>query len=517
MQTSRDNSAVSASDKKLFLCCFVALIATSFGFILRAFSISDWGKEFGLTATQQGEIFGVGLWPFAISIVLFSLIIDKIGYRKALIFAFVCHVVSAIITITATGYWSLYLGTFIVALANGTVEAVINPVVATMFKKDKAKWLNMLHAGWPAGLVLGGLIAIAMGPEASWKFKIALIYIPTIAYGVMLLGVKFPVNERVAAGVSYRDMLKEAGIIGALLVVSLIVSELGRVFGFSMGLKIAIIAVLAAGYGAYARDLGRPLFIFLLMVMIPLATTELGTDSWITPLMEPEMKKLGLNAGWLIVYTSLVMMVLRFFAGPIIHKISPLGLLAVSSAIAAVGLTALSMAQGVMILAAATIYAFGKTFFWPTILGVVAERFPKGGALTLNTIGGVGMLGVGVIGSVFLGAIQDLSVDKGLQTYDQANGTALHSTLTTEKESIFGSYRALDPDKASAATPEQKAAVTAASDAAKKGALKTVAIFPVVMLGCFLILILYFKAQGGYKPVELAVAPPVGGAEQHVV
>ncbi len=494
------NEDLEGGNKKLFLCCFIALIATSFGFIVRAFSIADWGKEFGLTATQQGEIFGVGLWPFAISIVLFSLIIDKIGYRNALIFAFVCHVISAIITMTATGYWSLYLGTFVVALANGTVEAVINPVVATMFKKNKAKWLNILHAGWPAGLVLGGLIAIGMGAEVSWKYKIALIYIPTIAYGFLMFGVKFPVNERVAAGVPYKDMLKEAGIIGALVVLSLITFELGRVFGFSMGLKIGIIVLFTGIYAAYTRALGRPLFIMLLMVMIPLATTELGTDSWITPLMEPEMAKLGINAGWIIVYTSAIMMVLRFFAGPIIHKLSPLGLLAACSAIAAVGLTMLSAATGVMILAAATLYAFGKTFFWPTVLGVVAERFPKGGALTLNAIGGVGMLGVGVVGSVFLGAIQDQSVDKSLASHN----AALHATVTVERESIFGKYRAVDPDKLNAASPQDKAAVEEASAGGKKQALKTVAIFPVLMLVSFGLMILYFKSQGGYKPVDLA-------------
>jgi MFS family permease len=502
-------------NRKLFWCCFVALVATSFGFIVRAFSIGDWGREFGLTATQQGEIFGVGLWPFAISIVLFSLIIDRIGYRNALIFAFVCHVVSAIVTITATGYWSLYVGTFIVAIANGTVEAVINPVVATMFKKDKTKWLNILHAGWPAGLVLGGLLAIAMGPEASWKYKIALIYIPTLVYGVMMIGLKFPVNERVAAGVPYKDMLRETGGLGALIVLSLITFEIGRVFQFPLALSIGIIVVLTAIFTAYTKDLGRPLFILLLLLMIPLATTELGTDSWITALMEPEMKAIGLNAGWIIVYTSAVMMVLRFFAGPIVHKISPLGLLAASSAIATVGLNFLSSAHGITILLAATLYAFGKTFFWPTMLGVVAERFPKGGALTLNATGGVGMLGVGVVGSVFLGAIQDRAVDQSLMAHDVAHGTQLHGTLTTEKTSIFGSYRAIDQAKLAQAAPTEKAAVEDAEAGSKKGALRTVSVFPFIMLITYLALIGYFRARGGYKPVELVThsgdSPPNPG------
>ncbi|MCC6144514.1 MAG: MFS transporter, partial [Candidatus Hydrogenedentes bacterium] len=219
------NAAPAASnngDKILFWACFVALIATAFGFVLRTMVIGDWGLEFNLTETQKGEIFGVGLWPFAISIVLFSFIIDRIGYGTAMAFAFVCHVASAILTIAApwiaaqsddpnaAGYWTLYIGTFIVALGNGTVEAVVNPVVATMFWREKAKWLNMLHAGWPGGLVIGGLLAIFFA-DWGWQLKIALILLPTIVYGIMMLGRKFPVHERVAAGVSYLAMLKEVG------------------------------------------------------------------------------------------------------------------------------------------------------------------------------------------------------------------------------------------------------------------------------------------------------------------
>src|SRR3972149_5749666 len=132
------------SRNHLFRACFFALMATSFGFMLRAMLITEWGEEFNLTKTQMGEIFGAGLWPFAVSIVLFSLVIDKIGYGRAMVFAFVCHVISAIITITAKADGGLYAGNLIVALGNGAVEVVINPVVATMFAKDKTKWLNIL-------------------------------------------------------------------------------------------------------------------------------------------------------------------------------------------------------------------------------------------------------------------------------------------------------------------------------------------------------------------------------------
>jgi MFS family permease len=502
---STHSQASGAPDMKLFWCCFVALITTSFGFIVRAFSIGDWGTEFGLSATQQGEIFGVGLWPFAISIILFSLIIDKIGYKTALVFAFVCHVASVFLTVRATGYWSLYWATFIVALGNGTVEAVINPVVATMFKTNKSKWLNILHAGWPGGLVLAGLLFIALG-DTSWQLKVWAILIPAIAYGIMMIPLKFPVNERVAAGVTYKDMLGEMGALGVLVVSYLVYQEVGRVFAFSSGLVWGLIIVTTVLFWLYVRTLGRPMFVLLLLIMIPLAITELATDGWVTELMGPEMHRINLHAGWVIVYTSAIMVVLRFFAGPVVAFFSPLGLLAVCSALAAVGLFWLSVAQmGIAILAAATLYGVAKTYFWPTMLGVVSERFPKGGALTLNAIGGLGMLSAGVIGAVFLGLSQDRAVDKNIAAHDLANGTAIHETyLTVTKLSVLGPYAALDQEKVAAeATTEDLAVIQEATELSKKTALKTVAILPILMLISFVLFILYFRSKGGYRPVEL--------------
>jgi MFS family permease len=498
------NAAEKAPDMKLFYACFVALVTTAFGFIVRAIILPQWGKQFNLTQTQLGEITGVGLWPFAISIVLFSLIIDKIGYKTAMIFAFLCHVSSALLTIFANGYWMLYAGTFIVALGNGIVEAVVNPVVATMFPKEKTKWLNILHAGWPGGLVLGGIIALFMGENIQWEYKIGLIFLPTIAYAIMMLARKFPVNERVEAGVSYKEMLQEVGAIGALIIVSLIIFQLGAVFAWSTVFNVAVILLITALFGWYTKSLGQPLFIILLLIMIPLATTELGTDSWITDLMTPAMSELGIQAGWVLVYTSAIMFVLRFFAGPIIHKISPLGLLAVCSGIAALGLFMLSKSAGIVILVAATIYGVGKTFFWPTMLGVVSERFPKGGALTLNITGGLGMIAAGVVGAGILGFIQDKKVDGNILAYDKTNNTSIHSTYVTEnKTSLFGDYQALDQTKLAAATAEDKATVTTIRDTAKKEALRDIIIFPVIMLVSYLLLIAYFRSKGGYKTVLL--------------
>lgn len=499
------STTASGPDMKLFYACFVSLITTSFGFILRSLMLPEWGREFNLTQTQLGEIAGVGLWPFAISIVLFSLVIDRIGYKTAMVFAFVCHVASAVLTIFANGYWMLYIGTFVVALGNGTVEAAVNPVVATMFPREKTKWLNILHAGWPGGLVLGGTLALLMGAETKWEYKIALILLPTVAYGIMMFSRRFPVNERVKAGVSYKEMLQEVGGIGALIIVSLIIFQLGAVFEWSVIFNIVLILLITVAFGFYTKSFGQPLYIILLLIMIPLAVTELGTDSWITDLMTPAMNELGMQAGWILVYTSAIMVILRFFAGPIVHKFSPLGLLAICSAIAAVGLYMLSFSTGTMILIAATIYGLGKTFFWPTMLGIVAERFPKGGALTLNITGGLGMIAAGVIGAGIVGFVQDRSIDKNILLYDRANNTRLHAAFVTEsKTSLFGDYQAIDQNKLAQASDKDRQTVASIQDSAKKSALRDIVVFPLIMLVSYVVLIVYFRLKGGYKVVVVS-------------
>ena len=501
--------AAPAPDMKLFYACFVALVTTAFGFVLRAVVLPQWGRDFNLTQSELGQISGVGLWPFAISIVLFSMIIDKIGYKTAMIFAFICHVSSAVVTIMADGYWMLYIGTFIMALGNGIVEAVVNPVVATVFHKQKIKWLSILHAGWAGGLVLGGIMAMILGEETPWEYTVALLLLPTILYAVMTISRRFPVNERVQAGVTYKEMLQEVGAGGALLVTGLIIFQLGAVFGWPLEINIAVTLILTAIFGWYTRSFGRPLLIILLLLMIPLATTELGTDSWITDLMTPAMREIGLQGGWVLVYTSAIMFVLRFFAGPIVHKISPLGLLAVSSLVAALGLYMLSFSTGVMILLAATVYGLGKTFFWPTMLGVVAERFPKGGALTLNITGGLGMIAAGVIGAGILGFIQDRSIEKGVLHYDQANNTQIHEQYVTDtKTSLFGEYKGIDQEKLETANDQEKQTVSAIRENSKKTALRDIVIFPLIMFASYLALIFYFRSKGGYKAVSLTTENP---------
>jgi len=434
----------------LFAACFVALVATSFAFIIRVMLLGEWQIAFGLSETQKGEILGAGMWPFGLSIVLFSLVIDRVGYGRSMIFAFVCHLLSAILMVTArgsSGYAFLYFGSFLNGLAAGTVEAAINPPIAAMYPNQKTKMLSILHAGWPGGFVLAGIVIMFMG-SLDWHIKAAIILVPVIAYGIMLLRCKFPVSERVAAGVSYKEMLQEPGALGAAIVLYMLLSEIFRVTniplfmlgGLSMSVTISTL-LLSGAYYNYTRSLGKPMYIFLLLIMILLATTELGTDSWIKELMGPAMATVNLDSGWIIIYTAFIMMVLRFCIGPIERLLQPLGVLLASSLFAAVGLFFLSKSHGFMILIMATIYGTGQCFFWPVTLGLVAEQFPKGGALTLNAIAGVGMLGVGIVGAQWLGYLQDTQIDKTLKS----QGVMYERLMDqTERRSIFANYRALD-------------------------------------------------------------------------
>jgi MFS family permease len=562
---------------RLFTGCVVALVATAFGFAVRAAILGQWRAEFNLSQEQIGYLLGAGLFPFAISIILFSLIIDRLGNGVSMAIAFTLHVLSAVITLAApflladpgagpdavlqgqrNGFALLYIGTFIFALGNGTIEAVVNPVTATLYAREKTKYLNMLHAGWPGGLVLGGLVAIATSfidpalvPGSLWQWQVGLVLVPTLAYGLMLVGQPFPVQERVAANVPYYEMLREFGAGSCFVVCFFLVAGLNQILvilgvpTFALAAQLGIALVVTLVFAAYVRSFGRPVFILLLLIMVLLATTELGTDSWISDIMHTVLESPTLGTLFLV-WTSLIMFVLRFFAGPIVHRIGPLGLLAASAAVAAVGLLWLSTAgtSPLMLFAAATFYGVGKTFFWPTTLGVVSEQYPRGGALMLNAIAGVGMISVGTIGNPAIGAVQDQALTAELRAADPA----LAKRLVVSRPGLFGESYALDPTArallaeelaASAATVQgsvprepagadpspsvesrhedlsrQSALLAALDSRTKQETLGRIAVLPMIMLACYLALIAYFRRAGGYRAERLAPDTAPGVAPQ---
>jgi MFS family permease len=514
---------MTKSSNRLFAACILSLIATSFGFVVRAMLLNTLGVAFDLSESQKGALQGAGLFPFALSIIIFSLVIDRIGYGRAMAFAWVLHTLSAIITVTARGYASLYIGTLLFSLANGTIEAVVNPVTATLYPKNKTSRLILLHSGWAAGLVLGGLLAISLSP-LGWRWKIGLFLIPTLIYGLMMLGQKFPVQERVVAEVSYLGMLHEFGWAGCLIVCTFAVyalNEVSVVFGagilpasHSYLLAVAYALVPTLSFALYCRAFGRPMFIVLLLVMILMAATELGTNSWIPALLTPVLKIFGANAGsWVLIYTSAIMFGLRFFAGPIVRRLGPVGLLVASSFIAAAGLLCLAYAgvAPLLIFAAATLYGIGTALTWPTMLGLASEQFPRGGALTLSAISAVGMISVGILGGPFLGTLQDASLDRDLIRVNPA----LHSAVAGAAQEKFGfAFQPLDKAKIRSLSATDQTQVEKIVSQTNQAVLAKIAILPSIMFGCFVALGLYFRQRGGYREIVLVrprspALPPV--------
>ncbi len=502
---------MAARSNRLFVACTMSLVASAVGFAVRAFLLNGLGTRFNLSESQLGSIQGAGLYPQAVTMILSALVVDRIGYGRTMAFGFGCHVLSAVVLMTANGYAALYLGTFLFALAGGVVEGVINPVTATLYPREKTHYLNILHAGWPGGMVLGGLVVILVGTaggEDAWRWKIGLYLIPTLIYGGMMWREEFPVQERVAAGVSYFEMLRECGWGGCFLICLFLgyaIDEILRVFGLSLpGPAILGLGVVPTVlFALKIRSFGRPMFVLLMAIMTLLATTELGTDSWIANLMTPVLREAGPNAGnWVLIYTSAIMFGLRFVAGPITHRISPLGLLAACAVIAAGGLTWLAHAGSApaVVFLAATCYGVGKTFFWPTTLGVVSEQFPRGGSLTLSSVSAVGLIAVGVLGSPMLGAIQDDSLDRRLAVEQPA----LHARLMEPPQQKYGlSYRPIDKSREAALTAAERAELEGVRSRNNQATLGKVAVLPLIMFACYVGLIIYFQSRGGYRPVEL--------------
>lgn len=492
----------------------MALVATAFMFSLRGAVLSDWQRQFGLHKEENGILNGVGLYPFAISIILFSLIVDRIGYGTAMAIGFLGHFVATCLTIFATSFQMLYIAIFIYTFANGVVESVINPVVATVYKDNKTHWLNILHAGWPGGMAVASLLFIGMSwvlkqigpglPGEAWRWYMVVPLIPTLIYGYLLLGLKFPEQERVEAGVSYREMLAEFGWASAYIVSFLLIMGISQFLHvFKIGqpvppLYALLFAIVPAFlFALFVPSFGRPMFVFLLLVMMLLATTELGTDSWIQYIIGSVLES-PLKGAMFFVWTSTVMFILRFFAGPIVHRISPLGLLAASAAVATCGLLALGNVGNnvALLIAAATLYALGKTFFWPTTLGVVSEQYPRGGALLLSGIGGVGMIAVGTLGAPAIGTLQDVSLNRAVQ---EQLADVYPKVEATNDEGLFEKYKFVDPAKVKLLPDVEQDKIGAIERQTTQHTLAKIALLPAIMCICYLGLIAYFRSRGGYE------------------
>jgi len=505
----------------VFIGCVIALVATSFGFAIRGQLLGEWQNLFNLSGEQVGYIQGAGLFPFALTIILFSLVVDQLGYGVSMAIAFLLHVASAIITVCAPlagtehgSFLMLYVGTFIFALGNGTVEAVINPVTATLFPDEKTHYLSILHAGWPLGLMLGSLVGAgviqygdALGgalPGKLWVWRMGLMVLPMLVYGAILVGQIFPVQERVEAGVSYYEMLQEFGWGSAFIVFVLVIAGVNQILTIAEvpkagpGTWVLIAVVLTIPFAVYVKKFGRPLFVILLLIMCLLATTELGGDSWMQEVIGAFTSPT--TGALFFAWMAFLMFVLRFFAGPIVETLNPLGVLTASSIVAAAGLFGLSAVTGLgLVFVAATVYGIGKSYFWPVTLGIVGEQFPRGGALTINAIAGVGMVFVGTLGNPSIGTVQDLEIVNRVQ--EQKPEVA--EQIIEKEQGMWGEYRTVNQDKIDTLPEDQKKAVREILENGKQASFGWLAILPLVMFICYLGLLGYFRSIGGYKPEAL--------------
>ena len=348
----------SINRNQLFIGSCLALLVTSLSFGIRAGILGKLGTDFNLSATQLGTIAATAFWGFPLAVIIGGMVVDLIGMKRLLELAFFFHLAGILLTIFAGGFWSLFFSTLLIGIANGTVEAACNPLVTTLYPDKKTTKLNHFHLWFPGGIVIGTLISFYFTKlNIGWQIQVGTMLIPTLIYGFLFLKLKFPVTERVAAGVSTGDMYK---------------------------------------------SLGNPLFLFMIICMFGTAITELFTGQWIDVLL----RNVTDNAILILTVTTMVMVIGRGFAEPIVHRLSPTGVLLISAILAAAGLYLLGHSSGNTLFAAAVVFGMGVCFFWPTMLGFVAEYLPKTGAVGLNLMGGAGMFAVSVY-MMFMGKFYD--------------------------------------------------------------------------------------------------------------
>jgi MFS family permease len=509
---------------RLLWAGFMAILAAGVGFAIRGGILDNWIEQFQFTASQAGQITGAGLTGFCFGIIIGGVIVDRIGYGRLVALAFLGHVLSALVTFSAStpanAYQLLFWGSFIFAFANGTLEAVANPLVATVFPNNRTHYLNILHASWPAGMILGTVAGWYLDDklQIDWKYQLALYLVPTAIYALMFLGQRFPRSEAAEKGASFVDMFRSVGVLGAAVACFLLalffgdilknfIPEQAAVAGYALGgLLLLAVAVMTK------FSIGSLLLFILFVTHALVGAVELGTDSWIQNitgnLFTSEQGK------WLFIWTSAIMFGLRFCAHFIETRIglSPIGLLLVSSILAFLGLRfASGMDTFPAALAALGVYAVGKTFFWPTMLAVVGDRFPQTGAVAMSIMGGIGMLSAGLIGGPGLGYCKDRFAGEALKAAD----AAVHAEYRAENPSRFLNIPATEafgldgPKVATArksgteATPAQRAAV-AADQQGDRDTLKVDSFIPAAMAVIYLGLLAYFASIGGYRRVEMS-------------
>ena len=512
-------SSPAVHSRRLLWAGFTAILAAGTGFAVRGGILDNWGAEFGFSATQLGVISGAGFTGFCFGIFVGGLIVDKLGYGKLIVASFALHVISAVVTLTAgpgmepaTVYQYLFWGTFIFALANGALEAVANPLVSTLFPENRTHYLNILHASWPLGMVLGGAMGWLLDDRLhmSWKVQLAVFLIPTVAYGILFLGQRFPKSEAAQKGLGIRDMFKDVGWLGGVIIAVMVALFFRATFPTMPAWLVWGAAILLVGFIArftgFAR--GSVILFLLFFTHILVGAVELGTDGWIQNItgniLSSEQGKV------LFVITSLTMFVLRFCAGWIEKhlKLSPIGLLLVCTLLACLGL---NLVSGITTFAGALfallVYGVGKTFLWPTMLAIVGDRFPSTGAVAMSIMGGLGMMSAGLIGLPGLGYAKDRFASEALQQ----NAPEVYATSRAQDTNawlVFRPVTAIDgrvlaQAKAAEEPTLEEQALIDADMAGDRKTLKVDSLIPAVLACIYLGFMAYYHRRGGYRRLSL--------------
>jgi MFS family permease len=566
--TGSVSEGLAPNAHRLLWAGFLAILAAGVGFAIRGGILLNWRTEYGFTDEEIGRITGGGFTGFCFGIIIGGVIADKIGYGKLVISAFLLHVISAVVTFVPAYsdgltkpavYEFLFWGSFLFAVANGNLEAVANPLIATLFPTNRTHYLNILHASWPAGLVLGGVAGWVLGEQLNWPWQnqLALYLVPVFLYGLLFLGQSMPKSEAAKRGLSLGEMFKDVGFLGGLVVCLLLalfftsvitplltpkdatqaqqdsISGWCTIAGYVAGGALLVVVVIITRF-----SFGSFLLFVLFVAHALVGAVELGTDNWIQNITG-NILTTG-EGRILFVFTSMVMFLLRFCADFIEKKIglSPVGILFVCAVLASAGLLLTSQVNTFIIaMLALTVYGVGKTFFWPTMLAVASDRFPRTGAVAISIMGGIGMMSAGLIGAPGLGYAKDRFAGEALKAKDPA----VFQEYKASKESEFllfpkatgldgkklgaiqESLKDIRKDLAKEGNTDPQAAldklatgrreVYEASITGDRHTLIADAAIPAVLAVIYLLLLIYFAAIGGYKPIHLADEDPASVVE----
>lgn len=370
----------AADRERLFRGICFALVPTGFSFVLVSNILAQLKTEFILTNAAVGVIGGSALWGMAVSLLLVGPFLEKIGLKNATICAFLCHLIG--VTLFLLGYpfagqefaiWVLISGAIGFGAGNGFIEMAGNPLVAALYPDRKVLKLNHFHAFFPGAMIVGGLLGFFMAESGTfighWTWQIGIIYIPILLYGILVLPRKFPKTETAEVGIRAGELLRYV--------------------------------------------LTHPLVWGLILIKMITLSLEMGPSRWIPEVLQAA----GVHGMLVFVWITFVMMILRVFAEPFVEKLAPTGMLIGASVLTAIGLYMFAFIETGMIplLLAGTVFAAGVAFYFPTMVGLMSERFPQAGSLGIVLLIGMGFLGSGASNAI-MGDIADSYMPEALDT-----------------------------------------------------------------------------------------------------